>query len=99
MAQQVVDAVADVGGWIEPEQPRRGRVEPHDLVVGVQDDAAVGQRAGAFAHLAQQPVVLLLAVARLGPQLVDAREDLGPQARASRTAARGDGRRARDRAR
>ena len=27
---------------IEAEQPRRRRIEPHDLVVGVQDDAAVG---------------------------------------------------------
>ncbi len=43
MAQQVVEPVADVGGRIEPEQPRRGRIEPHDLVVGVQDDAAVAR--------------------------------------------------------
>jgi hypothetical protein len=80
MAQKIVDAMADVGGVVEAEQPGRRRVEPHDFLVGVQDDAAVGQRARAFAHLPQQPVIALLAIARLRSQLVDAREDLGPQA-------------------
>ena len=79
MSQQVVEPVADIGCRIEPEQPRRGRIEPQDLVIGIQDDAAVAERAGALAHLAQQPVIFLLAVARLRAHFVDARENLGPK--------------------
>ena len=97
--KQVVDPIADVGGGLEPEQSGRGRVEPDDLAIGVQDDAAVAERAGALADLAQQPMVFLLAAARLGAKLVYARKDLGPKARASRTVARACARRARDRAR
>jgi hypothetical protein len=72
--------VADIGRLIEAKQPRRRRIEPHDLVVGVENDAAVGQRARALAHLPQQAVVFLLAVARFRSQLVDACEHFRPQA-------------------
>jgi hypothetical protein len=80
VAQQIVDAVADVRDSIQAEEPCRRGIEPHDLVLGVENDAAVGERAGALADLTQQAVVLPFAVAGLGAQLVDAREDFRPKA-------------------
>ena len=56
------------------------------------------ERARALAHLAQQPVILLLAVARLGAQLVDAREHLCPEAARLEQRNACGARRARDRA-
>src|SRR6185369_2240286 len=79
VTNEVVETIADVRRGIEAEQPRRRGVEPDDLVLGVEDDARVAQRARAFAHLAEQLVILLLAAARLRANLLDAREHLGPQ--------------------
>ena len=79
IAKQVVEAVADIRGVAQAEQARGRRIEPHDFVVGIQDDAAVGERARALANLPQQPMIFLLAVAGLRTQLFDAREHLGPE--------------------
>src|SRR5690606_12495368 len=79
VTDEIVDAVADVARGIETEQPRRRRIAPEDLVIGVQDDAAAAERAAALPDRAQQAVILLLTVARLDADLVDAREQLGPE--------------------
>src|SRR5690606_21306535 len=79
MPDEVVDAIADIPCRIEAEQRRRGRIAPEDLVLGFQNDAAVAKRARALPDLAQQAVILLLAVARLGANLLDARKELRPE--------------------
>ena len=79
MTHEIVEPIADVGRGIEAEQPSRGRVEPDDLVLGVEDDAGVAERAGALTDLAEQAVILLLAATCLGADPVYAREDLGPE--------------------
>src|SRR5262245_46604970 len=79
MPQQVVEAMAYVSGHVEPEQASGCRIEPKDFAVRVEDDATIREGAGALANRAQQPMIFFLAVARLGPELVDAGEDLGPQ--------------------
>src|SRR5690606_10967499 len=75
----VIDPVADIARRIEAEQARRSRIEPQDLVRGVENDSGIPQHAGALPDLAEQPVIFLLAAARLRADLVDAREHLGPK--------------------
>ena len=73
-----------------PEQPRRGRVEPEDLLLGVENDAGVAERPGALAHLAQQAVILLLAVARLASCSFSTRANISAHTpRVSNSGARG----------
>ena len=79
MPQEIVDAIADVACGVEPEQARSGRIEPDDLAVGVEDDAAIADGARALANLAQQPVVLLLAIARPRLDAIRTGDDLGPE--------------------
>ena len=79
MAHEVVEPIADVRRGIEAEQPSRGRVEPDDLVLGVQNDAGVAERPRALANLAQQTVILLLTAACLRANLFEASEDLDPE--------------------
>ena len=78
--QQILDPIADITLGVETEQRCRGRIEPNDLEIRVQNNAGVADCAGRLSNLANQAMVAPLAIARAGFDAVRAGDDFGPQA-------------------
>src|SRR5690606_26338173 len=80
VANEIADVLADVLRARQPEQARRGLVEPANLPLRVEHDRAVRHGIGGLAESAQQALDALLAllVASMAP--VQELEDVAPGA-------------------
>src|SRR6185312_8436051 len=80
LAQQVLDAQAQVPGATQVEEPARHAVEPDDLALRIENDHAVGERGRRALELAHEPHEALLVKALAPMQAHDLRDDLPPDA-------------------
>ena len=78
VTNQVVDALADIGAFLQAEKLPRGGVEPLDFHVFVERDGGVGQRLGGFLEALQHLFQALLETGLALVEVVELKIDIFP---------------------